>query len=107
MAWKKFCLVIFIALALPAAGCARPRPDNSGTPPANPPGREEPAAELDGAQLVENRCAKCHTLERVYQARDAEQWPAVVNRMVDRSPGLLNSDEFALVVEFLQKNYAK
>ncbi|EEG78088.1 c-type cytochrome [Dethiobacter alkaliphilus] len=58
---------------------------------------------LTGAELVEERCSQCHGLDQVYRERG--NWPATVDRMVDKRPGLLDDDEYDLVVEYLEENY--
>lgn len=60
---------------------------------------------LDGATLVQQRCARCHTLERVEQEYERDRWPGIVTEMIQRSPGLLNEEEYDIVVEYLQENY--
>jgi mono/diheme cytochrome c family protein len=73
-----------------------------------PPDQEEPVTTpIDAATLVENRCAECHNLERVYRKRDKELWPDIVTTMVKKSPGLLTNEEIQLVEEYLQDNYSK
>lgn len=104
------CMMFLLVLAalLLVAGC------NSGSQPTEPPaqngpGAEEPAEQVsaNAEALVEDRCARCHNLDRVYRERDAELWPDIVTDMVKKSPGLLTDEEYGIVVEFLQKNYAK
>jgi len=98
-------LLLCLLLAL-AAGCA---PRETPAPP--PPVREEPARGEQPpspvAALIEERCSRCHDLNRVYRARKKEAWPGIVTRMVQISPGLLKDDEQAEVVQYLQENYGE
>ncbi len=60
---------------------------------------------LSGEALIEDRCTRCHGLDRVYVERREGSWRGIVESMVDKSPGLLDDEEFDAVVEYLQENY--
>ena len=69
---------------------------------------QEPAAPDEPAvALIENRCSTCHGLDQIYTERNPEEWPGIVETMLEKSPGLLDDSEFELVVEYLQEYYAK
>ncbi|MBT9169488.1 MAG: hypothetical protein DDT19_02848 [Syntrophomonadaceae bacterium] len=82
-------LLFLTIFALLATGCGRNAP---AQPPEQPPAENGPAPEM-AAALVEDRCARCHTLDKVYRERDAQLWPGIVTRMISFSPGLLSTDE--------------
>lgn len=46
-----------------------------------------------GRQVVNQRCSKCHTLERIYRAFKSEEgWTTTINRMVERDPSISDFD---------------
>lgn len=103
---KRLLIGLVLALLVFALlGCA---PAEEPAEPANDEA-DEPEVENDvddpAVSLIEARCSDCHDLGRVYQERETEEWPAIVESMVDRAPGLLDDEEFNLVVEYLQENY--
>lgn len=105
---RKYCFVsLLLFLSVTAAGCAARRE----TPAPPPPAVTEPARgeqqPSPGAALVEERCSRCHDLNRVYRTREKAAWAGIVNRMLQMSPGLLDNEEQGLVIEFLQENYGK
>jgi mono/diheme cytochrome c family protein len=104
-------IILAILLSTVPAGCgSRNTPPPPPPPPGNGNGQVAPVDKpvLDGAALVQDRCAQCHTLERVLRAYDKERWPEIVTSMVKRSPGTLLTDpEYDVVVEYLQQNYSK
>lgn len=53
----------------------------------------------DACRLVSQRCSRCHTLDRVLQARvDAPQWPDYIHRMrLMPGSGIPPSEEEILV----------
>lgn len=51
--------------------------------------------------LLEERCAGCHTLDRVVQAqKSGEEWEQTVDRMIGREASL-NESERAVLIEYL------
>jgi mono/diheme cytochrome c family protein len=72
--------------------------------PVPPPSPAAPAA-TDGASLLETRCADCHSIDRVKQAKKTRaQWAQTVTRMIHQG-AQLNSAEQALVIDTLSKTY--
>lgn len=76
-----------------------------------PPSRTE--IENDPKQAFRNRCATCHSLDRVYQQvkkeRDkASAWIHVVNRMRAKAPEWISEEEARQIVDYLQsRTYPK
>jgi len=75
-----------------------------------PPEQSVPQANLAiGRALVNQRCAACHTLDRVYKtAESPAEWRATVNKMVneaqtDGNPGIFHPGEDQQIVDFLSK----
>jgi cytochrome c2 len=99
---KNKCIIILIVVVIimTFSGCGGSK---NVQPPAEPPAQEEPLS--DGQLLVESRCASCHNLQQVYRSRAKDAWPGIVDRMIGKSPGLLNNDERNQVMDFLQENY--
>lgn len=104
--WLTLLLLLFLVMVL-ASGCSK----NQEGAPQQGNNQEEPNEEpiLTGKELVDTRCVGCHNLDdRVYgRKRNQDSWPGIVDRMVKKSPGLLNDQETQQVVEFLQENYSK
>jgi glucose/arabinose dehydrogenase len=60
---------------------------------------------LDGELLVQERCTKCHSLERVENAMKTEaEWDENVKRMVGKGAEL-NAEEQVAVIKFLAEAY--
>ena len=60
-----------------------------------------------GKSLIENRCSRCHTLERIYAAdKTIERWRETIDRMMDYAgdPPLLSVTEKEDVLIFLERN---
>jgi hypothetical protein len=69
-------------------------------------GQSTPGA-LDGKTLVEERCTKCHGLDRIESVgKTSEEWETTVKRMVGKGANL-NAEEQAAVVEYLGETYPK
>jgi len=100
---KKGFLSIFIAtlalLALIAACGGGQEPAQPPSPPSTPP----PLA--GGAELLQERCTRCHTLDRVMAATKTQaEWEATVERM--RGKGAeLTDDEAQILIEYLAETY--
>jgi len=64
-------------------------------------------ADLDSKALTEERCTKCHTLERVEAAsKTSEEWITSVERMVGKGAELDEAEQKA-VIEYLSEAYPK
>ena len=105
--WLILLLLLVLVMVL-AIGCSK---NQGGTPQPPNNNQEEPEEEptLSGQELVDTRCGSCHNIgDRVYgRKRNQDSWAGIVDRMVKKSPGLLNEQETQRVVEFLQQNYSK
>ncbi len=110
---KKWMLVLIPGILL--TSCA------SGTPIVKPtdvtpePAQVQPlptvvppaAAGQDGAFILENKCAECHSPNKVQQSLgDRAHWEQVVNRMVQKG-AILTNDEKQVLLDFLANQYAK
>jgi cytochrome c2 len=68
---------------------------------------EEPSKEDVGKSIIENRCSRCHTLERIFAAdKTFEQWRQTIDRMLGYAgdPPLLSDSEKEDVLIFLERN---
>jgi branched-chain amino acid transport system substrate-binding protein len=82
----------------PAQPTAAPQPTKAPEP------TKAPAA-LDGAALLQERCASCHNLDRVKSAtKSKDQWTATVERMISKGAKLNDAEKSALI-EYLAKTY--
>jgi len=62
------------------------------------------AKELIGRSLINNRCSRCHTLDRVYRARKfSQEWILTLNRMIKyaNDPNFLSNAEKEEALKFL------
>ena len=78
---------------------------NFGPGQSLPPAKPVKLADGAGKELVEQRCAICHDLERVTAAkRQKNAWPGIVANMFDRF-GLSAPDEAKTITSYLANNY--
>lgn len=84
----KMMLGIVLTLLVVFTGCSKKSTDNGdGT--------------LDGEPLVQERCASCHGLDRVYDAdKNKEGWEESVDRMIEKGAQLSEAERPA-VIEYL------
>jgi mono/diheme cytochrome c family protein len=57
------------------------------------------------AEIFQERCSACHTLERIYNKINNEKapsWMHIVQRMQEKAPQWLSQDEARLVIEYLK-----
>lgn len=63
--------------------------------------------EKEGKAIFEQRCAKCHGLDKATSKKKTEkEWLSTVERMKKKGASL-NDEETRAVVEHLAKNYGK
>ncbi len=61
----------------------------------------------DGKSLLQDRCTECHSLSRVEQAeKTRDEWETSIDRMVAKG-AVLNSEERAVLLDYLEANYSK
>jgi cytochrome c5 len=90
--------------AQPAAPATEAQPAAATADPAT---AAQPAAKLDGAALLQDRCADCHSpdiVQRRPQSKD--QWDRTVSNMIDRGAQLNDAEKQALV-DYLAQTYGK
>lgn len=122
---KKIGLLILFAFILSACGSTPsavkpteklPQPATAA-PPATPVPQTAPgelavtaahnAPIIDGAAIIENQCAQCHSSNRIKQApRSRDQWDQTVNRMISKG-AVLSEAEKAALIDYLAQNYGK
>lgn len=103
-------MLLGLALLAGAAGCSSgteepTTPPASEQPPATggAPEGEGPAPQAtdEGRQLVEEKCSRCHSLDRVEQAQKAgDEWGATVDRMIGNGLQVTDEEQQA-IVEYL------
>ncbi len=92
--------VIFFALLIIILFTSVCSSGSSNTTPAS-------TSTLDGATLLQERCAVCHPLNRVEASNHtAAQWGTIVNTMIARGAQLA-PDEKTVVVNYLASNFGK
>jgi mono/diheme cytochrome c family protein len=67
----------------------------------------QPAANSDGAALLDQRCSACHSPDRAKQApRSKSDWEKTVTRMIGKG-AQLNDAEKQTLVDYLAQTYGK
>lgn len=59
-----------------------------------------------GEILIEDRCLRCHQAGISTSGRTAAEWDELVTRMISKGT-ILNSQEKAVLVEYLSRTYKK
>jgi cytochrome c5 len=114
---KAVVFIIFVLFALMVAQCtsspatqpaAQPTASSSNSTAVQPAtANVTQATALDGKALFEDRCAACHSLNRVYQEKhDATGWTRVVDQMIQKGAQASPAEEQA-IVDYLTKNYGQ
>ena len=102
-------LLITMGMLLTACGSkaasTATQPSSPAQQPANNP-TIAPASGGNGEALLNDRCTKCHSLDRVTSAKkSAGDWEKSVSRMVGKG-AKLTSEEQKVLVDYLAKTYA-
>jgi cytochrome c5 len=92
--------------AKPTATTPANQPPTATTPPNQAPTATTAAPTAgDGEKLLNDRCTKCHSLDRVKAAQKSQdQWKQTVTRMVGKGANLSNAEQTTLI-EYLAKTY--
>ncbi|GAB4403533.1 MAG: hypothetical protein Kow00123_14730 [Anaerolineales bacterium] len=92
------CLILLLAWS--SIACTGPQQPAPTSPAAT-------AAQPDGAALLQARCTRCHTLDRVQQTpRTASEWETIVARMRSKGAQLSDAEADALV-QHLARTFGK
>jgi mono/diheme cytochrome c family protein len=82
-------------------------PPPTAVNPAAPATVVQPAANSDGAALLDQRCSACHNPDRAKQApRSKPEWEKTVSRMIGKG-AQLNDAEKQTLVDYLAQTYGK
>ena len=96
---------IFIILGMLLAACGSKSTATQQSAPAQQT-NVAPASGGNGEALMNERCTKCHSLDRVTSAKkSAADWETTVSRMVGKG-AKLTSEEQQVLVDYLAKTYA-
>jgi len=104
-------MVLFVTLSMLLTACgskakATATQPAAATQPSVIQPTTAPAAGGDGQALLNDRCTKCHNLNRVTSAKkSASDWENTVSRMVGKG-AQLTTDEQKVLVDYLAKTYA-
>jgi cytochrome c-type biogenesis protein CcmH/NrfF len=91
-------IILLITLSMLLAACG----SKGGSSATQPSGSSTTA---DGQTLMNTRCNKCHSLDRVTSAhKTADQWNQTVTKMISNG-AQLTSDEQKVLVDYLAKTY--
>jgi hypothetical protein len=67
----------------------------------------QPGPSTDGATLLQDRCADCHSPDKVKQRpQSKDQWDRTVSNMISRGANLNDAEKQALV-DYLAQTYGK
>ena len=81
--WVVGSFVLLLVLGLVLAACG---------------GAQEPAANLDGKVLVQERCTVCHPLSNVTgAAKSRDGWQSTVERMIGHGAQLTDAEKTAVI----------
>ena len=90
-------VLILISSVMTACGTGAPASTS-----ANPQTASTP---LDGQALLQERCTRCHNLERVTSShKSADQWQTTVTRMIGKG-AQIDEQEQLILVNYLSLNY--
>jgi cytochrome c5 len=99
--------ILLVTLGMMLAACGS-KAKSTATQPSAPAQQPAvaPASGGNGEALLNDRCTKCHSLERVTSAKkSASDWQKTVTRMVGNG-AILTSEEQKVLVDYLAKTYA-
>lgn len=95
---KAVFLILFVGLLIVALVIACAEKEEPTQVPTSPP-------MVSGAELLEERCAACHSVSRVDGASKTQaQWEVTVERMREYGAELTD-DEAQILIEYLAENY--
>ena len=98
--------ILLVTLGMLLAACGSKAKSTATQPSAPAQATVAPAAAADGEALLNDRCTKCHSLDRVTSAKkSASDWQKTVTRMVGNGANL-TSEEQKVLVDYLAKTYA-
>ena len=61
-------------------------------------GAQEPAANVDGEALVQERCTVCHSLSTISGAgKSRDGWQSTVERMIGKGAQLVDAEKTAVI----------
>ena len=90
--------ILFVGLLLTALAIACGGEEPTQVPPA-------PPSTMSGAELLQERCTECHTLDRVEsESHTQAEWEAEVEHMREYGADLTD-EEAQTLVEYLVENY--
>ena len=107
-----FLIILILLLALTITQCSTEKPQPAA-PQQEPkqaqaaPAVDAPPISIDGKALFEERCSKCHNLERATsKQKNADEWTTTVELMLSKG-AVLNTEEQTALINYLAKTYPK
>jgi mono/diheme cytochrome c family protein len=102
---QRWVLLFLVVIGLVLLGLAAVACGGGGEVPPVPAATEEATGVLNGPDLLEARCTRCHNLDRVQAAgRTQDGWKETVERM--RGKGAqLTDEEAGILVDYLAETY--
>lgn len=100
---KRILVSILLVMAMTAilAACS-----TSGSTPAESSGGTTSSSSIDAASLVDNNCAKCHSLDRLSEEKlTAAGWEKVVGEMDKKGNLGFSAEEKTAIAEYLAEKY--
>jgi len=60
---------------------------------------------IDGMTLLNDRCTRCHNLDRVINLKESQSgWDRIINKMIGKG-AVLNPDQKNILFDYLTQNY--
>lgn len=95
-------LALMLSLGVAASGCSEgPSGANGAENPVGLPPSSDPALDA-GREIIETKCSRCHTLDRVRQAdKDRAEWATTIDRM-QRNGLVITDEEVEQVLDYFE-----
>ena len=107
-----FLIILILLLTLTITQCSTEKPQPAA-PQQEPkqaqaaPAVDAPPISIDGKALFEERCSKCHNLERTSsKQKNADEWKNTIERMLTKG-AVLNTEEQTALIDYLAQTYPK
>lgn len=103
--WISLLVLGVASLAVACGGGGEPPQPPSASPTPTETLAPLPPSSVSGAELLQNRCTECHSLDMVMAASKTQgEWEATVTSMRDKGAELTD-EEAQILIEYLAETY--